>query len=145
MLGAEVLVCPTDVDPEDPRWPLRDRFVLSNGHASMLQYALLYLYGVLSADDIAKFRNLGSRTPGHPEYGETPGIEVTTGPLGQGFGHAVGMALAGRLARSSFGKLDAGDHDPVDATEYVVSVRVEVKHADGGGQVGLYTREDKVA
>ncbi len=95
-------------DPQDVRWPLRDRFVLSNGHASMLQYSLLRLYGVLSQDDIERFRNLGSRTPGHPEYGETPGIEVTTGPLGQGFAHAVGMALAGRLARSRFGK-QAGD------------------------------------
>ena len=90
-------------DPRDVRWPLRDRFVLSNGHASMLQYSLLRLYGVLSQTDIELFRNLGSRTPGHPEYGDTPGIEVTTGPLGQGFAHAVGMALAGRLARSRFG------------------------------------------
>jgi transketolase len=95
-------------DPEDVRWPLRDRFVLSNGHASMLQYSLLRLYGVLSQEDIEGFRSLGSRTPGHPEYGHTPGIEVTTGPLGQGFAHAVGMALAGRLARARFGKL-AGD------------------------------------
>jgi transketolase len=107
-------------DPEDPRWPLRDRFVLSNGHASMLQYALLHLYGVLTADDIAKFRNFGSRTPGHPEYGETPGIEVTTGPLGQGFGHAVGMALAGRLARSSFGKLASDGEDLQGPGEHFV-------------------------
>ncbi len=96
-------------DPHDVRWALRDRFVLSNGHASMLQYSLLRLYGVLSQADIELFRNLGSRTPGHPEYGETPGIEVTTGPLGQGFAHAVGMALAGRLARSRFGQLDSDD------------------------------------
>jgi len=96
-------------DPNDVRWPLRDRFVLSNGHASMLQYSLLRLYGVLDQADIESFRNLGSRTPGHPEYGETPGIEVTTGPLGQGFAHAVGMALAGRLARSRFGQLGSDD------------------------------------
>ena len=97
-------------DPEDPRWPLRDRFVLSNGHASMLQYSLLRLYGVLDQSDIERFRCLGSRTPGHPEYGDTPGVEVTTGPLGQGFAHAVGMALAGRIARARFGK-DAGEGD----------------------------------
>jgi len=96
-------------DPDDVRWPLRDRFVLSNGHASMLQYSLLRLYGVLSQQDIERFRNLGSRTPGHPEFGDTPGVEVTTGPLGQGFAHAVGMALAGRLARSRFGQQASDD------------------------------------
>jgi transketolase len=91
-------------DPSDPRWPLRDRFVLSNGHASMLLYALLHLYGYdLSMEDIVDFRQLGSRTPGHPEYGDTPGVELTTGPLGQGFAHGVGMALAGRLTRARFG------------------------------------------
>jgi len=91
-------------DPRDPGWILRDRFVLSNGHASMLQYALLHLFGFdLSLEDIAKFRQLGSRTPGHPEYGETAGVELTTGPLGQGFAHGVGMALAARMTRSQFG------------------------------------------
>lgn len=95
-------------DPKDPGWVLRDRFVLSNGHASMLQYALLHLFGFdLSLEDIAKFRQLGSRTPGHPEYGETAGVELTTGPLGQGFAHGVGMALAARMTRSQFGG-DAG-------------------------------------
>jgi transketolase len=107
-------------DPQDVRWPLRDRFVLSNGHASMLQYSLLRLYGVLSQTDIELFRNLGSRTPGHPEYGETPGIEVTTGPLGQGFAHAVGMALAGRLARSRFGKLDSDGDELLGPGEHFV-------------------------
>ncbi len=92
-------------DPADPAWPLRDRFVLSNGHASMLLYSLLHLFGCgLSLDDLRAFRQLGSRTPGHPEYGHTPGVEVTTGPLGQGFGHGVGMALAARLARSRFAR-----------------------------------------
>ncbi|SRR5579883_861240 len=82
-------------DPADPMWPDRDRFVLSAGHASMLLYAALYLSGYdLSLDDIKQFRQWGSRTPGHPEYGETPGIETTTGPLGQGVGNAVGMAVA---------------------------------------------------
>ncbi|HEX5065203.1 MAG TPA: transketolase [Myxococcota bacterium] len=91
-------------DPRDPRWPLRDRFVLSNGHASMLLYALLHLYGFdLSMEEIQNFRQLHSKTPGHPEYGHTPGVELTTGPLGQGFGHGVGMALAGRATRARFG------------------------------------------
>ena len=91
-------------DPGDPGWPLRDRFVLSNGHASMLLYSLLHLFGYdLPLEEIVRFRQLGSHTPGHPEYGETPGVETTTGPLGQGFAHGVGMALAARLARSRFG------------------------------------------
>ncbi|MGH0038185.1 MAG: transketolase [Myxococcota bacterium] len=90
-------------DPSDPRWPLRDRFVLSNGHASMLQYALLHLFGFdLGLDDLKSFRQLGSRTPGHPEFGDTPGVELTTGPLGQGFAHGVGMALAARLTAARF-------------------------------------------
>ena len=78
--------------------------MLSNGHASMLLYALLHLYGFdLSMDEIMRFRQLGSKTPGHPEHGDTPGVELTTGPLGQGFGHGVGMALAGRLTRARYG------------------------------------------
>ena len=100
-------------DPQDPAWPLRDRFVLSNGHASMLQYGLLHLFGFdLSLDDIARFRQLGSRTPGHPEYGETAGVELTTGPLGQGFAHGVGMALAGRMTASQFGNAGEGRDRP---------------------------------
>jgi transketolase len=92
-------------DPSDPGWALRDRFVLSNGHASMLLYALLDLFGFeLSLDELRRFRQLGSRTPGHPEWHETPGIETTTGPLGQGLSNAVGMALAGRLTRARFGR-----------------------------------------
>jgi len=91
-------------DPSDPQWPLRDRFVLSNGHASMLLYSLLHLYGYdLSLDDLTHFRKLGSKTPGHPEYGDTPGVEVTTGPLGQGFANGVGMALAARMTRARYG------------------------------------------
>ena len=100
-------------DPDDPRWPLRDRFILSNGHASMLLYALLHLYELgLSHEDLAAFRKLGSRTAGHPEYGETPGVEVTTGPLGQGFAHGVGMALAARATRARFasGSEGPGQH-----------------------------------
>ena len=82
-------------NPRNPNWPDRDRFVLSSGHASMLLYALLHLTGYdLSLDDIKNFRQWGSRTPGHPEYRHTPGVEVTTGPLGQGLANAVGMAIA---------------------------------------------------
>ena len=91
-------------DPLDPHWPDRDRFVLSNGHASILQYSMLYLTGYgLELDDITAFRQWGSRTPGHPEAGHTPGIEVTTGPLGQGFANAVGMAIAERVLAGRFG------------------------------------------
>ncbi len=97
-------------DPADPLWPDRDRFVLSNGHASILQYSMLYLTGYgLELDELKAFRQWGSRTPGHPEAGHTPGVEVTTGPLGQGFGNAVGMAIAERILRSRFGD-EAQDH-----------------------------------
>ncbi len=90
-------------DPKDPNWANRDRFLLSNGHASMLHYALLHLTGyALSLEDIKQFRQFGSKTPGHPERGVTPGIEVTTGPLGQGFGNAVGMAVAEQFLASTF-------------------------------------------
>src|SRR5450759_1584102 len=92
-------------DPSDPEWAARDRFVLSNGHASMLLYALLHLtgYGV-SLDDLKNFRQWGSKTPGHPERGMTPGVETTTGPLGQGVGNAVGMAIAARLLAHRFNR-----------------------------------------
>lgn len=91
-------------DPSRPRHPYRDRFILSNGHASILQYALLYLSGYgIELDDLRAFRSLGSRTPGHPEFGHTPGVETTTGPLGQGFANAVGMAIAERLVRERIG------------------------------------------
>jgi transketolase len=94
-------------DPESPNWPDRDRFVLSNGHASMLLYAALHLSGYdLSIDDIKEFRQWGSRTPGHPERGLTPGVEVSTGPLGQGFANGVGMALAERMLAARFNRPD---------------------------------------
>lgn len=92
-------------NPKDPTWFNRDRFVLSNGHASMLQYSLLYLCGYdVSLNDIKQFRQWESKTPGHPEYGLTPGIETTTGPLGQGFSNAVGMALAEAHLAAVFNK-----------------------------------------
>ena len=91
-------------DPADPDWPDRDRFVLSAGHGSMLLYSLLHLSGyALPMEQIERFRQLGSATPGHPERGETPGVETTTGPLGQGVGNAVGLALAERVLAARFG------------------------------------------
>ncbi|HET7314437.1 transketolase [Salinisphaera sp.] len=104
-------------NPVDPRWPDRDRFVLSNGHGTMLQYSLLHLSGyALPMDEIKRFRQLGSMTPGHPEYGATPGVETTTGPLGQGIGAAVGMALAEKLLAARFNR---PDHEIVDHYTYV--------------------------
>ncbi len=100
-------------NPANPRWSNRDRFVLSNGHGSMLQYALLHLTGYdLTMDDIKNFRQFHSKTPGHPEVHVTPGIETTTGPLGQGITNAVGMALAERLLAKAFNRpgLDIVDH-----------------------------------
>ncbi len=96
-------------DPTDPDWAMRDRFVLSNGHASMLLYSLLHLFGYdVSMDDLRDFRQLESNTPGHPEYGDTPGVETTTGPLGQGIAHAVGIALGAKMAGAQFGNGDDG-------------------------------------
>lgn len=90
-------------DPGDPNWPNRDRFILSAGHGSMLLYALLQLAGYdLPMDELRNFRQLGSRTPGHPERGLTPGVEVTSGPLGQGFGNGVGMAIAAKMMAARF-------------------------------------------
>jgi len=100
-------------NPHDPAWPDRDRFVLSNGHGSMLLYALLHLSGYdLPIEELRRFRQLGSHTPGHPEVGHTPGVETTTGPLGQGLANAVGMALAERVLGQRFNRpgFDVVDH-----------------------------------
>ncbi len=104
-------------NPSNPSWINRDRFVLSNGHGAMLQYALLHLTGYdLSLDDVKAFRQLGSRTPGHPEYGHTPGVETTTGPLGQGLANAVGMALAEKNLAANF---NTEAHQIIDHHTYV--------------------------
>ena len=104
-------------NPANPQWSNRDRFILSNGHASMLIYVLLHLSGYdLSMEEIKNFRQLHSRTPGHPEYGDTPGVETTTGPLGQGLANAVGMAIAERTLAAQFNR--AG-HAIVDHHTYV--------------------------
>ncbi len=117
-------------NPSNPAWFNRDRFILSNGHASMLLYALLHLTGYdLTLDDLRNFRQWGSRTPGHPEYGHTPGVETTTGPLGQGFANGVGMALAeahlgARFNRPGFPLVDhdtylfCGDGDLMEGVAY---------------------------
>src|ERR1043165_7565939 len=91
-------------NPHNPSWPDRDRFVLSAGHASMLLYAMLHLtgYDEMTMEQLKNFRQWGSKTAGHPEYGDAPGIEVTTGPLGQGFANAVGMGLASKLMAARF-------------------------------------------
>jgi transketolase len=103
-------------NPKNPEWPNRDRFVLSAGHGSALLYALLHLYGYdLPLEELENFRQLHSRTPGHPEYGDTPGVETTTGPLGQGFANGVGMALAERYLSETF---NTDEHPVVDHYTY---------------------------
>nr|VFK33955.1 MAG: transketolase [Candidatus Kentron sp. MB]VFK76522.1 MAG: transketolase [Candidatus Kentron sp. MB] len=105
-------------NPGNPLWPDRDRFVLSNGHSSMLLYSLLHLSGYdLPIEEIRNFRQLHAKTPGHPEYGRTPGVETTTGPLGQGLGNAVGMAMAERMLAARFNR---EGHTIVDHDTYVI-------------------------
>lgn len=139
---AEVLW--TDIlkhNPANPDWPNRDRFVLSNGHGSMLLYSLLHLTGYdLPMDEIRNFRQLHSKTAGHPEYGETPGVETTTGPLGQGFANAVGMAiaekvLAGRFNRDGFEVVD--HHTYVFAGDGCLMEGVSHEAASLAGTLGL--------
>lgn len=123
-------------NPRDSQWPDRDRFVLSAGHASMLLYSALYLSGYdLKLDDLKQFRQLGSRTPGHPELHEVPGVEVTTGPLGQGISHAVGMALAERMLAARF---NDDDHEVVDHRTFVIA-------SDGDIQEGISSEASSFA
>src|SRR3954463_14865168 len=124
-------------DPLDPHWPDRDRFVLSAGHGSMLLYSLLYLTGYedMTIDQVENFRQLGSRTAGHPEYGHAAGIETTTGPLGQGIGNSVGMALAERILAERFNK---PGHQIVDHHTYTIA-------SDGDMQEGVQSEAASIA
>ncbi len=123
-------------NPQDPHWPDRDRFVLSAGHASMLLYATLYLSGYdLALEDLENFRQLGSKTPGHPEYHDVPGVEVTTGPLGQGISHAVGFALAERILAERFNR---DGHEVVNHFTYVIA-------SDGDIEEGISSEASSLA
>ncbi|MBQ6644319.1 MAG: transketolase, partial [Saccharopolyspora sp.] len=109
-------------DPNDPSWLGRDRFVLSAGHSSLTLYVQLFLAGYgLAIDDIKALRTWGSRTPGHPEYGHTSGVETTTGPLGQGLANAVGMAMAARRERGLLDPAAAPGESPVDLLSFVLA------------------------
>ncbi len=122
--------------PANPGWPARDRFILSAGHASMLLYSTLHLCGYgISLADLENFRQLGSPTAGHPEYGHAPGIEMTTGPLGQGISHAVGFALAERLLHQKFA---TDDFDPVGHYTYVIA-------SDGDIEEGISSEAGSLA
>ncbi len=123
-------------DPRDPEWPNRDRFVLSCGHASMLLYSLLHLAGYdLSLDELIAFRQWGSKTPGHPELGHTPGVETTTGPLGQGLGNAVGLALASKMMAARVNRPGST----------VVDYRVFVLASDGDIMEGVASEASSLA
>jgi transketolase len=125
-------------DASEPDWPDRDRFVLSAGHASMLLYSMLHLTGCgLSRDDLEAFRQWGSLTPGHPEAGHTPGVEVTTGPLGQGLANAVGMAIAERHLRATYGAELCNHHTYVVAGDGDLSEGVSHEAASLAGHLGL--------
>ena len=123
-------------NPADPAWPNRDRFILSPGHASALLYSLLHLTGYdLPMEELKQFRQWGSKTPGHPEYGVTPGVEATTGPLGQGFGNAVGMALAERWLASRYNQ---PGHEIIDHYTYAIV-------SDGDLQEGITSEAASMA
>jgi transketolase len=122
--------------PKDPSWPNRDRFVLSAGHGSMLLYSLLFLSGYdVTMDDLKNFRQLGSKTPGHPEYGRTPGVETSTGPLGQGVSNAVGMAIAERMLSSVF---NTNEHSVIDHCTYALA-------SDGDMMEGIASEAASIA
>jgi transketolase len=125
-------------DPSDPAWPDRDRFVLSNGHASILLYSLLYLTGYgLELEDLRSFRQWGSKTPGHPEAGHTLGVEVTTGPLGQGVADGVGLGIAERFLRARFGPETCDHHTFVIAGDGCLMEGVSHEAASLAGHLGL--------
>ncbi|WP_336739188.1 transketolase [Aureimonas altamirensis] len=155
------------VDPSDPHWPDRDRFVLSNGHGSMLLYALHYLLGYedMTLDELKNFRQIGARTAGHPEYGHALGIETTTGPLGQGITNAVGFALAERMMNARFGDdlvdhytyvicgdgclMEGISHEAIDLAGHLKLNKLIVLFDDNGisidGKTNLSTSTDQVA
>jgi transketolase len=125
-------------DPADPTWPNRDRFILSAGHACILQYAMLYLTGYgLTLEDLKEFRQWESRTPGHPEVHHTPGIEITTGPLGQGFANAVGMGIAERWLRARFGPEICDHHTFVICSDGDLEEGISHEAASLAGHLGL--------
>ena len=125
-------------NPRDPQWLGRDRFVLSVGHASMLIYSMLHLSGYdVSLDDLKNFRQWGSKTPGHPEVGHTPGVETTTGPLGQGIGNAIGMALGAKMAAARFGKPFEATRIWCIASDGDVMEGVAMEASSIGGHLGL--------
>ncbi|HEY5121145.1 MAG TPA: transketolase, partial [Acidimicrobiales bacterium] len=125
-------------DPSDPAWPDRDRFILSCGHASILQYGLAHFYGYeLSVEDLKAFRQPHSRTPGHPENGVTPTVEVTTGPLGQGIANGVGMAIAERILRDDFGSDLVSHRTWVVAGDGCLEEGISHESASLAGSLGL--------